>query len=103
VPPTQQPPRTMASDISKLFRSVSSLQPKPDKITSTASTSTLETPTTTTVASKKKITRIPLFGRPRKKSNHSASSGPYSSSGFVRESTDVAETSSTAPSPERDR
>lgn len=97
----QSRPRTMASDISKLFRSVSSSPQKGEKETEAPTSS--ETPTDKAGSTKKKITRIPLFGRTRKKSNHSSSSSPYASTSLIRGSTDIGEMSSRPPSSEFER
>lgn len=51
----------------------------------------------------KKITRIPLFGRSRKKSNQSAASSPFASSCINRESSDGGEQSSASRGPSTDR
>ena len=96
---SQQPrPRTMASDISKLFRGVSSAPHKAEKSVETVSPMEGDKAAPT----KKRITRIPLFGRTRKKSNHSSSSSPYASTN-IRASTDVGEMYSRPPSPDPER
>ncbi|KDR77310.1 hypothetical protein GALMADRAFT_225426 [Galerina marginata CBS 339.88] len=50
---------------------------------------------------KKKITRIPLFGRSRKKSNQSTASSPFTTSSLARDSADIGEQSSRAASTDR--
>ncbi|KAF9485729.1 hypothetical protein BDN70DRAFT_916833 [Pholiota conissans] len=52
---------------------------------------------------KKKITRIPLFGRSRKKSNQSSNSSPFASSGGGRYSSEGGELSSASRGPSTDR
>ncbi|KAF9054165.1 hypothetical protein BJ165DRAFT_689506 [Panaeolus papilionaceus] len=96
--------RTKTSDLADFFRSTgpsssSSQQKAPKTIDNSVSTPSmmLEVPSQTDdPSSKKKITRIPLFGRSRKKSTHSASERPdvTASTSIVRDSADVAYQSS---------
>ncbi|PPQ69055.1 hypothetical protein CVT24_000098 [Panaeolus cyanescens] len=99
--------RTKTSDLAEFFRggSSSSQQSKsPRVIDNSVSTPSmmLEVPgQVDDNSSKKKITRIPLFGRSRKKSTHSASERPFAaaSTSLVRESTDVTAQSSQSSRP----
>ena len=89
--------RTKTSDLTDFFRgstnSSSQLRPiQKDPATSTH----LEVPSGDEATSvKKKITRIPLFGLSRKKSNVSSSSNLFASSTLVRGSSDLGDLSST--------
>ncbi|KAJ3496799.1 hypothetical protein NLJ89_g10435 [Agrocybe chaxingu] len=91
------------SDITDFFRGHSSNQAQNDA--STSNNPTLEVPHSDSeaVMGKKKITRIPLFGRSRKKSNQSAASSPFTASLNERESADLGGQSSRAPSTSTDR
>ncbi|KAF9530595.1 hypothetical protein CPB83DRAFT_892559 [Crepidotus variabilis] len=95
--------RTKTSDITDFFRGggQSSTQSRRD---STGPTS-LEVPPSDNEGGtgKKKITRIPLFGRTRKISTASTSSSPYTSTSNVRPSSETAALSSRAPSSDRER
>ncbi|KAF5325333.1 hypothetical protein D9619_009588 [Psilocybe cf. subviscida] len=73
---------------------------------STATVNMLEVPLSgdeSTSPTKKKITRIPLFGRSRKKSNQSASSSPFVSSCIGRESSERGDQSSISRGPSVER
>jgi len=91
--------RTKTSDLTDFFRgsTISSPQLQPTQKDPTTSTH-LEVPSGGEATSiKEKITRIPLFGRSRKKSNHSSSSGPFTSSTtHKRDSSDLGELSKTS-------
>jgi len=94
--------RTKTSDLTEFFRGNgnSSNQPRQPQKDVTTSTN-LEVPSGDEAASvKKKITRIPLFGRSRKKSNQSSSSSPFAS--FVRDSSDLGGPSGASRPPSAD-
>ncbi|KAF8161707.1 hypothetical protein BJ912DRAFT_1099764 [Pholiota molesta] len=104
------------SDLTDFFRGGghSSLQARHsnnDISTTTRSSMALEVPSScdegavAAVPTKKKITRIPLFGRSRKKSNQSATSSPFASSGGGRYSSEGGELemSSASRGPSTDR
>ena len=96
--------RTKTSDLTDFFRGAghSSNQARHQDVMLSTSSATLEVPSGDEEGgTRKKITRIPLFGRSRKKSNQSATSSPYVSSTAVRESSDIGEQSSRGPSPDR--
>lgn len=97
--------RTKTSDITDFFRvghSATQLRPVQNDL-STSSSMTLEVPSADEGSglTKKRTTRIPFLGRTRKKSNQSAASSPYASTG-ARDSMDVGELpSSREPSIDR--
>ncbi|KIM41585.1 hypothetical protein M413DRAFT_27901 [Hebeloma cylindrosporum] len=94
--------RTKTSDLTDFFRGSgnSSTQPRQTQKDITTSMN-LEVPSCDETASvKKKITRIPLFGRSRKRSNQSSSSSPFTS--YVRESSDLGESSTASRAPSTD-
>jgi len=93
--------RTRTSEFTEFFRGAahgSSQAQKAQKAQKEPSVN-LEVPSSDTEAStKKKITRIQLFGRTRKKSNQSTASSPFVSS---RESSDFGEALNRAASSDR--
>ncbi|KJA25329.1 hypothetical protein HYPSUDRAFT_199855 [Hypholoma sublateritium FD-334 SS-4] len=105
---TTSPSRGLRAKTSDFIRgvgySVHGRQSQTDLSTLSATSMTLGVPSTSgDEGTKKKITRIPLFGRSRKKSNQSSSSSPYASTGTVRYSTEAGESSSTSRDPSTDR
>ena len=94
--------RTKTSDLTDFFRGNGNPSNQPRQSQKDVATSmNLEVPSGDETASvKKKITRIPLFGRSRKKSNQSSSSSPFAS--FVRDSSDLGEPSSASRAPSAD-
>ena len=94
--------RTKTSDLTDFFRGNGNPPNQPRQPQKDATTSmNLEVPSGDETASvKKRITRIPLFGRSRKKSNQSSSSSPFAS--FVRDSSDLGEPSSASRAPSAD-
>ncbi|KAH9474794.1 hypothetical protein JR316_0013259 [Psilocybe cubensis] len=82
--------RTKTSDLTDFFRGAgnSVAQPRSSQSQKDLSSTHLEVPSGDE-ASKKKTTRIPLFGRSRKKSTQSTASSPFASTSGVRESTDT--------------
>lgn len=107
--------RAKTSDLTDFFRGGghSSLQARHshnDISTTTRSSMALEVPSScdegaVPMTTKKKITRIPLFGRSRKKSNQSATSSPFAASGGGRYSSEGGELESASASrgPSTDR
>lgn len=94
--------RTKTSDLTDFFRSngQSSSQSRGDSMPQ----SSLEVPQSDDGgAGKKKITRIPLFGRTRKVSTTSTTSSPYASTNIIRPSSETTDLSSRAPSADRER
>jgi hypothetical protein len=104
------------SDLTDFFRggghtSLQARHSNNDISTTTRSSMALEVPSScdegavAAVPTKKKITRIPLFGRSRKKSNQSATSSPFASSGGGRYSSEGGELemSSASRGPSTDR
>jgi len=86
--------QTKTSDLTEFFGGNGNFSNQPRRSRKDATTSkNLEVPFDDETASiKKKITRIPLFGRSRKKSNQSTSSSPFGT--FVCDSSDLGEPSS---------
>ncbi|PPQ92522.1 hypothetical protein CVT25_010355 [Psilocybe cyanescens] len=82
--------RTKTSDLTDFFRGAGNSlgQPRHSQSQKDATSMNLEVPSGDEM-SRKKITRIPLFGRSRKKSTQSTASSPFVTSSGVRESTET--------------
>ncbi|KAF8153206.1 hypothetical protein B0H34DRAFT_800434 [Crassisporium funariophilum] len=102
--------RTKTSDLTDFFRgaghSNQARQVQKDT-TAPVQSMNLEVPSSSELEgdgvaqTKKKITRIPLFGRSRKKSNQSTASSPFASTSLVRDSSDIGEAPSRTTSTDR--